>query len=445
MGPSSSLISGRKRLRYRVQSICHSPTFISWRRSFSTEQNSNSNKDTEEPQFPSKKTKNTTTKNTTTTITTTVDDDSYPMTTTNSHNSINSDPPMATWVEDYLPVSMQPYAKLSRMDKPIGTWLLLWPCYWSTAMAAATAAVTTDCSTSTTATTTTTITTVEQMNLPSFFPDPYLLSLFTVGAFVMRGAGCTMNDFWDQEFDKKVRRTATRPLASGQITSNQAVQWLAVQLGLGCAVLVSLPHTMYTFGWGVASLPLVVLYPLMKRYTKYPQLVLGFTFNWGCWMGWAAAFGEMDYAIIAPLYVSGIAWTMVYDTIYANQDKEDDAAIGLHSTALTFGSNGDEQQKRILHGFAALAYTGWLLSGYNLYVSDLASWNTTNLAALGVYGVGVSSAYGHLIWQIHTADFNNPHNLAERFRSNSVVGAIVFVSIVAGNATAAATTATNLL
>lgn len=255
-----------------------------------------------------------------------------------------------------------------------------------------------------------------------------------MGAFVMRGAGCTINDLWDQDFDKQVRRTRTRPLASGQVNSRQAIQWLAVQLAVGCGVLVSLPHTLYTFGWGVASLPLVVVYPLMKRYTKYPQLVLGLTFNWGCWMGWASTFGDMDYSIIAPLYVSGVAWTMVYDTIYANQDKEDDAAIGLQSTALTFGANGDEQQKQILHAFAALAYASWLLSGYNLY--SLAT-DGSNMA-MGAYSAGATAAYGHLIWQIQTADFNDSHNLAERFRSNSKVGGILFASVVAGNVTAAA-------
>lgn len=321
------------------------------------------------------------------------------------------------------------------------------------------AAVNTTASIATTTTTT--------ASLASVLPDPYLLSLFTIGAFVMRGAGCTINDWWDQDYDKHVQRTASRPLASGQVSSTQALQWLAVQLSLGCAVLVSLttpavPHTMlYTFQWGVASLPLVLIYPLMKRYTHYPQLVLGLTFNWGCWMGWAATFGDMNYSVILPLYVSGIAWTMVYDTIYANQDREDDAAIGLHSTALTFGGTGandnagaattigdDDRQRRILHAFAALAYASWLLSGYNLYIGGEGGsglGDATATAAMGVYGAGATAAYSHLIWQIRTADFNDPHNLAERFRSNSQVGGIIFVSIVGGNVAAAATTASTLL
>jgi len=278
------------------------------------------------------------------------------------------------------------------MDKPIGTWLLLWPCAWSTAIAAG----------------------------AGHLPDPKLLGLFTAGAFIMRGAGCTINDLWDQDIDAQVQRTATRPLAAGDLTTKQGIGFLALQLSAGLGVLLSLPHLEYCFVWGAASLPLVVAYPLMKRYTDYPQLVLGLTFNWGAWMGWAATYGSMDYSIIAPLYLSGVTWTLVYDTIYANQDKVDDAKLGLKSTALTFGED-EERHKRILHGLAAMTYFQWLLAGYNC----------SELSFLP-FAAGVSSAYGHLIWQIHTAELNNAQNLAERFRSNTTVGAIVFGSIVAG-------------
>ena len=246
-----------------------------------------------------------------------------------------SDPPILTWVDDYLPTKLQPYARLARMDKPIGTWLLLWPCFWSTALAAPAGQL----------------------------PDPYLLGLFTAGAFIMRGAGCTINDMWDQDFDKRVTRTASRPLAKGDLTQTQALAFLAVQLATGLGVLVSLPNTMYSFVWGASSLPLVVVYPLMKRYTNWPQLVLGLTFNWGAWMGWAATHGSMDYSVIGPLYLSGVTWTLVYDTIYANQDKADDTRLGLKSTALTFGSD-EARHKQILHGFAALTGMQWLLAGY---------------------------------------------------------------------------------
>jgi 4-hydroxybenzoate polyprenyltransferase len=246
------------------------------------------------------------------------------------------------------------------------------------------------------------------------------MGLFTVGAFVMRGAGCTINDMWDKDFDKLVTRTKDRPLASGELTQAQAFGFLGAQLTTGLAVLVSLPHTYYCFVWGALSLPLVVVYPLMKRYTNWPQLVLGLTFNWGAWMGWAATYGSMDYSVIAPLYFSGVTWTLVYDTIYANQDKKDDAAIGLKSTALFFGSN-DEQQKKILHAFAAMTLGQWLLTGYNM--DDI---------SMLPYGTGIALAYSHLFWQVKTAELDNPQNLAERFRSNTKVGGIVFASIVAG-------------
>jgi 4-hydroxybenzoate polyprenyltransferase len=163
----------------------------------------------------------------------------------------HSPDPSTTWVDQYVSTSLQPYARLARMDKPIGTWLLLWPCFWSTAVAAQ----------------------------PGCFPDPMLLGLFSVGAFVMRGAGCTINDYWDREIDAKVARTGSRPLANGDLTPNQAVGLLALQLTTGLAVLVSLPHTWYCFQWGAASLPLVATYPLMKRFFPYPQLILGFTFS----------------------------------------------------------------------------------------------------------------------------------------------------------------------
>lgn len=313
-------------------------------------------------------------------------------------NSSTSDPPILTWVDDYLPTKVQPYARLARIDKPIGTWLLLWPCAWSTAIAAE----------------------------AGHLPDPKLLGLFTAGAFIMRGAGCTINDLWDRDIDAQVSRTARRPLAAGDLTISQAFGFLALQLSAGLGVLVSLPHLEYCFVWGASSLPLVVAYPLMKRYTDYPQLVLGLTFNWGAWMGWAATYGSMDYSIIAPLYLSGVTWTLVYDTIYAHQDAKEDAALGLKSTALTFGRD-EQQQKRILRGLAAMTYLQWLLVGYNCSFDD-----SSSTLSLLPYTLGVSSAYGHLVWQIQTAELDNPQNVAERFRSNTTVGAIVFGSIIAG-------------
>ena len=313
--------------------------------------------------------------------------------------------PSCTWIERYLPATWQPYLHLARVDKPIGTMLLLWPCCWSTALAAAS-------SSSTSAITTTTTTTIG-------LPDPYLLSLFAVGAFTMRGAGCTINDLWDQKVDAQVARTKKRPLAAGALTRRQAWQFLALQLTAGLAILVSLPHTVYCMQWGIASLPLFAIYPAMKRFFPYPQLVLGLTFNWGAWMGYAAVHGSMDWSMVAPLYGSGVTWTLLYDTLYAHQDKCDDAKLGLRSTALTFGSC-EQTQRRILYGFATATWLQWLIVGQQ---AELAS----------IYYLGATAAYSHLIWQVQTADLEDPDNLADRFRSNSTVGAILFSSISAGS------------
>lgn len=176
------------------------------------------------------------------------------------------------------------------MDKPVGTLLLLWPCLFSTALATPT----------------------------GLLPDLRLIALFSVGAFAMRGAGCTINDMWDREYDARVSRTKSRPLASGEATMTGAVLFLGSQLSAGLMVLLSLPnqeHLPRFFAWGAASLPLVALYPLAKRWTNYPQLVLGATFNWGVFMGWAVRGDEMDWGVLLPLYASCVCWTLVYDTL----------------------------------------------------------------------------------------------------------------------------------
>jgi 4-hydroxybenzoate polyprenyltransferase len=353
----------------------------------------------------------------------------FPSDTDNATNSTTSDPPVVTWWFRYFPTNAHPYIRLARLDKPIGTWLLLWPCYWSTALAAS----------------------------PGAWPDLSLMTLFGVGAVVMRGAGCTINDMWDQPFDRHVARTQNRPLASGELTHTQAWGFLALQLSTGCAVLLSLPHTWYCFQWGVASLPLVATYPLLKRVTNWPQLGLGLVFNWGAWMGWAATYGTMNWSVIAPLYLSGITWTLCYDTLYAHQDKEDDAKLGLKSTALYFG----QYTKPVLHLFALTTYLNWYLVGCSeaffptAPIIDAASTpaivianadsllvGSTELLSPELllhyasmpdiwYLVGTTAAYSHLVWQIQTADLDQPTNLATRFRSNAMVGALMFTSIVA--------------
>ena len=202
----------------------------------------------------------------------------------------------STWVDRHLPQVLKPYAKLARVDRPIGTMLLLWPCWWSiglaapaAAAAAATAAATADFS-------------------PTHLGG--LVGLFGVGAFVMRGAGCTINDMWDRKFDAQVERTLNRPLASGAITPFQALVFLGGQLTCGLFVLLQL--NTYSVLLGASSLSLVILYPLMKRYTHFPQLVLGLTFNWGALLGWAAVHGSCDWHVVLPLYGAGVAWTLMY-------------------------------------------------------------------------------------------------------------------------------------
>lgn len=304
-----------------------------------------------------------------------------------------------------LPPNAQLYAQLARFDKPIGTMLLLWPCLWSTALASGSSIVNSSA--------------IDSPQLLSAIGDPSLLALFATGSFLMRGAGCTINDMWDANYDKKVTRTATRPLASGALSYKQATAFLGLQLTGGLGVLLSMPHEHleYCFYLGAASLPLVGIYPLMKRYTNWPQLVLGMTFNWGCFMGWAATHGSLDLQSVLPLYGGGVAWTLVYDTLYAHQDKDDDAKLGLRSTALHFGEN----TKPILLGFSTLATGSWMLAGYNLgYVEPY-------------YYIGCGAAGAHLLWQVTTADLDNPKNLAERFKSNTSVGAIMFASCIAGN------------
>ncbi|XP_027350137.1 4-hydroxybenzoate polyprenyltransferase, mitochondrial isoform X2 [Abrus precatorius] len=194
-----------------------------------------------------------------------------------------------SWIELYLPRQIQPYARLARVDKPIGTWLLLWPCMWSITFAAT----------------------------PGNLPDFKMLALFGCGALLLRGAGCTINDLLDRDIDTMVERTKLRPVASGLLTPFQGLCFLGFQLLLGLGILLQLNN--YSRVLGASSLLLVFSYPLMKRFTFWPQAYLGLTFNWGALLGWAAVKGSLDPSIVLPLYASGVFWTLVYDTIYAHQ------------------------------------------------------------------------------------------------------------------------------
>jgi 4-hydroxybenzoate polyprenyltransferase len=224
-------------------------------------------------------------------------------------NTAFSDIPSGNWVDRVLPAAWRPYARMARFDRPIGTWLLLFPGWWSVAMASDIAAA------------------------PWMFL--WLMALFGIGAMVMRGAGCTFNDITDRDFDAKVARTANRPIPSGQVSVKQAVVWMVALSLTGCAVL--LQFNLFAILVGIASLVLVAIYPFMKRITYWPQIVLGLAFSWGALMGWAAAFGRLDWPAVL-LYAGSIAWVIAYDTIYAHQDAEDDALIGVKSTARLFGA-----------------------------------------------------------------------------------------------------------
>lgn len=292
----------------------------------------------------------------------------------------------AASIVNHAPAAVQPYLRLMRLDKPIGTWLLYLPCTWSIALAAD----------------------------PGCLPHLGTLALFGTGALLMRGAGCTINDMWDKDFDKKVSRTATRPIASGEISRFQALVFLGGQLSLALGVLLCL--NLYSIALGAASLGLVVSYPLMKRVTYWPQFVLGLTFNWGALLGWSAIKGSCDWSVCLPLYFSGVMWTLIYDTIYAHQDKEDDIKVGVRSTALRF----QEKTKPWLSGFAVAMISGLVVTGINTGQT------------LPYYAV-LSTVAAHLANQIYTLDINKPEDCWKKFVSNRNLGILLFFGIVTAN------------
>jgi len=294
-----------------------------------------------------------------------------------------ADAPRKNWVDRFAPQRLRPWLRLMRADRPIGVWLLLWPCWWSVALSSRAVDV---------------------------FPDPALLILFAIGAFAMRSAGCIYNDILDRDIDAKVARTQARPLASGQISVRSAMALIVGLCLVGLAVLIQ--FNLFAICLGFASVGIVLIYPLMKRVTFWPQAFLGLAFSWGALMGWAAIFGSLALAPVI-LYGAAVAWTIGYDTIYAHQDREDDEVIGLKSTALKFG----DQTARWLSLFygitwGGLAFSGWLI-GAGLW-----------------FFVGMVFAGAHLIWQIATLDINDSQNCLDRFRSNHGFGAIVFFALV---------------
>jgi len=303
-----------------------------------------------------------------------------------------------------------PYFRLARMDKPSGSMLLMWPCLWCCSLASSPAL---------------------QINLVSstfssgstifsITGDTTLLVIFSLGSFIMRSAGCIINDMWDSKYDRNVKRTHMRPLASGTLSYVQASQFLVLQLATALSILLYIPNFEYCIYWAGISLPLVITYPLMKRFINFPQLVLGITFNWGMFMAWAATHGYIDtrgLSVVIPLYVGGVAWTVIYDTLYAHQDKEDDEKIGLKSTALYFG----DRTKEILHSLSIVAVGNWVIAGYNVGFIE------------SYYYLGCGTAWGHLVWQVRTVNIYDQSNLAYRFNSNNVIGIIILFSCMGGN------------
>lgn len=287
------------------------------------------------------------------------------------------------WVDTRLPPWARPYARLARWERPIGWWLLLWPCWWSAALAAIAAG--------------------------SPWPNPWHLVLFLIGAVAMRGAGCTFNDLVDEDIDAKVERTRSRPIPAGQVSRGQAKLFMALQALVGAAVLIQ--FNLFTILLGLASLLVVAIYPFMKRFTNWPQLFLGFAFSWGALMGWAAAFGRLDWAPIL-LYAGGIAWTIGYDTIYAHQDKEDDAMVGVRSTARLFGA-WTKPALALLYGLATALF---MLAAVMVDAGPL---------AFAGFAVGAL----HLVWQIIVLDIDDPDQCLKLFRSNTLYGWIVFAGL----------------
>jgi len=296
-----------------------------------------------------------------------------------------ADAPADNWVDRWAPDATRPFLRLARADRPIGTWLLLFPCWWSMALA--------------------------QVSHSDGRLNLWFMVLFAIGAFVMRSAGCAFNDYVDREYDAKVERTRHRPIPSGQIAPNTALLFVVALSLIGLAVLVQ--FNLFTIGLAIASLALVIVYPFMKRFTYWPQVVLGLTFNWGALVGWSAITGELSLAP-ALLYAGAVLWTVGYDTIYAHQDKEDDLMLGLKSTAIRFGAHT----------------RGWLAG---LYAATVALWAVAIAEAGGglLSFAALATIAIQFAWQIMTLDISDADNCLARFRSNRDVGALLFLGIAA--------------
>jgi 4-hydroxybenzoate polyprenyltransferase len=283
------------------------------------------------------------------------------------------------WVDSLAPSYARPYLRLARLDRPIGSWLLLMPCWWSVGLAGM---------------------------YNDRFPSLWHIVLFFIGAFAMRGAGCTWNDLVDRDLDGRVERTRSRPIPSGQVTVAQATMFMVAQALVGFLVLIQFNR--FTVATGIASLLVVVIYPFMKRITYWPQIFLGLAFSWGALMGWPAAFGRLDWPAIV-LYAGSILWVIGYDTIYAHQDRDDDLLIGIKSTALLFGERTSTMVATFYAGAIVLTASAGFLAGGGI-----------------IFTIGIVGFAAHLAWQVSRLDIDDPAHCLKLFKSNRDAGLILF-------------------
>jgi 4-hydroxybenzoate polyprenyltransferase len=286
------------------------------------------------------------------------------------------------WVDWLAPGWLRPYLRLARFDRPIGSWLLLIPCWWSAALAALSAGASV---------------------------NAWHLAFFFVGAFAMRGAGCTWNDIVDRDLDRLVERTRSRPIPSGAVTVTAAAVFLALQALVGLAII--LQFNALTQVVALSSFGVIAIYPFMKRITYWPQLVLGLAFSWGALMGWPALLGRLDVPALL-LYAGSIFWVIGYDTIYAHQDREDDALVGIKSTALLFGTR-TKPMLTVTYGLAVLFLA-------------LAEWSA---GAGPISAVGLAAFAGHLAWQVVRLDITDPALCLRLFKSNRDAGLLLFAAL----------------
>jgi 4-hydroxybenzoate polyprenyltransferase len=299
------------------------------------------------------------------------------------------------WVDRHFPLWSRPYLRLSRADRPAGTWLLLIPCWWGLLLAI--------------------------LGDPTgpVSGDLWIAAGCAIGAFLMRGAGCTWNDITDRDIDDKVARTRTRPIPSGQVSVRQAAVWMAVQALLAFGILLT--FNPFAIGLGILALVPVAIYPFAKRFTWWPQIFLGIAFNWGALLGWAAHSGSLSLAPVL-LYLSGMTWTLFYDTIYAHQDKEDDALIGVKSTARLFG----DRTPTFLALFMAATVTLMFLALIQ------AALGVANVLAITVAFAGIWAFGWHMTWQLRKLDIDDTDLCLRLFRKNRDAGLIPVLFLLIG-------------